>query len=1825
MSMTNVDEVSGADRTEAFLWAAPTERLPAPPIDTKAQVLPIGELHWPDAERLFLRLLHTVRPVQYAKLFGVPGQAQAGIDAYARLPLELARGETGGRDYITLQSRRVESLTATRIKRAVDDLLNGEWAKKTATFHFATSFDLQDTKLDSAVRDQTERLAKLGITFVPWGVQEISALLKDQPRIVDDFFGRPWVERFCGREAAQALASNLPHQDSRDLRAGLLRLYRSVFYAQGGVYSADSREPHQEFVILDVDVNGQQSDILDKERPEPTGESLHPDQSPVRGYTYIASRLGARRQSFRSARHLLHSATRSRPARAGTIAADEWLASGRLRLLVGGPGVGKSSLLRFAATDLLSSQPQSVALQREHATDVPIWLPFGFLCRHLKASTENSLVSAAEAWLQSQSAADLWPLVERALHDDRLLLLVDGVDEWSDVGAAERALGMLEAFLGRTNASAILSTRPYAVDRLNWRLPWAQVEIMPLTDDQRQTIAAGILLPAAQSEAAPADRSQWSAGVNTFLDELAATPELAELSRSALFLTLLAATWQGEPLPRQRFRIYARLVHLLVEKHPQMRQRASHADGGPLTAADATTLFAAVAYRLRVKDPGGTVTKPEMRKLIVESMTDDEVLGYEQVAARRVADDVLAMAEDEFGLIVSYGAGSFGFLHRVVLDHLAGQYLATLPADEQAEAVRRFVHDPAWRDVLLALLAAQVSPQATETLLNASLGSSDQPWSDADGYELLAEALAAGVKLTPRCQTGYMNRIVARVETHPALRHRANLITALVGTLASHSARSHLLPIMKRWLTAPRPDPSPTLWALRDLDIADDVAAEHLLWGIRHSEDNVKVNAALAFARRFAGQPRQVDRLITLTETGPYSATQAAAILALSEGWADAPDTTRLIEWARRQPSIPLRLVGLHQLQRGTSSGDGALFRQEERAWLLSLLHREDLVRGPWPVADLVNLAATGDTKAADFALETLTTNGRNGGDRGLAWTLACNAFADDGRFRAWVAAELAEPEERGLILYDVRMIPQEWRDDPALAQALRLYVDAKLRQPMAYEVVGLATAMPPDDARTVLLGALDTWRPYAAARMLVEHYADDEHVSTTLTSRLRGDFAHAAPMAGIAIDVLGPKEGFALLVSLLRQPDERGRTEEQVVVAEAVADAWKRFTDATREPDTEAEAAREVLASYDPAELAALCTAVNPHHLMWHVAAVVSAWPEQPVVQAFADKLVYDPTPITSGIPDTIPVAILRAYCGRTDEPSRRILGKTLNLLKHIEPELREVLAFELARGSLSAVDLIDVMAEWRNEPDTEVRRNAFIGLIQAIKRHQQAHDVVAGADTITAEMEWLRAEIKEDLCAYGPELDERRQLAWIGMLMLGDLTLLDGIRETIGYKGQLPGVKLDVLYDGEVDQILVDLVAESWERLRVHFVDELFERLNSTSDRERRTVNEQRRHVMSALATVASRYPAVAEMVRGEADADAALRQDQHFLLWAKEENRGAEGVLRALVAKLGGTAHGRQDHVLDSLLDRDSWNVSDEVFKAILAEDAIDTRSGRIYVSERLATYAQLFPEDRVSKAALRDLESWFEADRATREHRDWDDTLAIAFGTVDPQDLPAIVTRAHTRIRMGMSDLYRSLFTKPLPRRLRADVDTVEAFKTALSEPMDIREYSPILADPWDPIAGACPDLQPPQRTYLFAVVLRQAGALPQQDAMAATRVLAASPDTVVHNPFTNMKAHSDSPYWISSLTDHDHAVRFEDHQDLEALPRAPRRSAPGPAPSERAPLFAALLREVRHGQSRQTVRADAVGSAARRTLSAAVADGGFAAFRAAGDRHAARGN
>jgi hypothetical protein len=62
-----------------------------------------------------------------------------------------------------------------------------------------TSHPIEDTKIGDAIEAEAKRLEALDIAFEVIGQERLSQWLKDQPRIVDDFFSRAWVEEFCGQ------------------------------------------------------------------------------------------------------------------------------------------------------------------------------------------------------------------------------------------------------------------------------------------------------------------------------------------------------------------------------------------------------------------------------------------------------------------------------------------------------------------------------------------------------------------------------------------------------------------------------------------------------------------------------------------------------------------------------------------------------------------------------------------------------------------------------------------------------------------------------------------------------------------------------------------------------------------------------------------------------------------------------------------------------------------------------------------------------------------------------------------------------------------------------------------------------------------------------------------------------------------------------------------------------------------------------------------------------------------------------------------------------------------------------------------------------------------------------------------------------------------------------------------------------------------------------------------------------------------------------------------------------------------------------------------
>ncbi len=459
------DSVEDLDPLPSYLHG-PSQSRCSPPVQTRVQELPYGELDWDDFERLCLRLARLEADVVHCQLYGTPGQKQHGIDLYA-----VTRTSQKYRVY---QCKRQEDFDASKIRTAVQKFLSGKWVSRTETLVLCTKEPLVETKRAEALEAQRVALRTHGISLEAWDSEQLDRKLKDHPRLVDDFFGRGWVDAFLGTEVARSLGGRLDARDVAEFRRQL-----GVFYAR----------------------------VFDKHDPGlPVPASITSHSLPLRD-RYVVPDVLEHRAGVSQTAPVEHGrepgtgrpADDAKPPPAEEMAyeerkaVDEWLASGHNLLLLSGPGGGKSSLLRFVALDLLGGSPRLGPVVRSWGSHLPVWVSFPQWTRMVEAEGQLpcSLKRLLQLWLRSWDEERLWPLVDRAVDDDRLLLLVDGLDEWSSEAAAQVALDRLRVFVEQRNIPCVAVSRPHGFQRLGVRpAGWKIARLAGLSLDQQRQLAS---------------------------------------------------------------------------------------------------------------------------------------------------------------------------------------------------------------------------------------------------------------------------------------------------------------------------------------------------------------------------------------------------------------------------------------------------------------------------------------------------------------------------------------------------------------------------------------------------------------------------------------------------------------------------------------------------------------------------------------------------------------------------------------------------------------------------------------------------------------------------------------------------------------------------------------------------------------------------------------------------------------------------------------------------------------------------------------------------------------------------------------------------------------------------------------------------------------------------------------------------------------------------------------------------------------------------------------------------------------------------------------
>lgn len=917
----------------ASLWFDVDAPAVDPPTVTREQVLPLGSLSWENFERLCFRLAHRGGDVEDARIYGERGQAQEGIDLFVRRA-------TG--DYATWQCKRYQEIKNTDIKKAVTKFLEGDWAGRTKLFRLAVAPSLNATKLAEEIEKQRTRCEAVNITFEPLDRNRLSLMLKDHPDLVDDFFGRSWVDAFNGPEAAARLSGRkLSREQKLNARRFVQTLYATHFRTvDGGIPAA---APVFRGAVPPVPVFDRYVEpaielvesIIEQGQP-PTVQPESGTQDAVQE----VQATGFRRREIRT-----------------KLALSAGLATSDRFVLIGGAGFGKSAALRVVIHSLLIDGGRFPALAKSWGQRLPLLLPFGFLTHHFAENRTPTVEGALKAWLMVLGARnDVLTLLEEMIGDERLLLLVDGLDEWQNREAAVTALTALTTYVQTRRLPLVATSRPLGFDRISDFGPdWKRANLLPLTTGQQREFASYWFRHFHKAEAAldtTALEQAVTRDATEFANNLSEDPALSELGGIPLLLSVMIyLRLTGRVLPRSRLAALEELIKALLEDQPRRRAQAAmqRVDQSAVRSRRIRHGIEYLAYCIH-QEPNSIVLPNERA---TELLNDYFRTNFELPASE--ADDwaarVLELGQHEFGILVAPQEHHVGLLHRIFQEYLAAKHLARLSLDQVKSYCANTGCKAPWHEVTLTLMQLLERRDEVDGLIDELCKPLADCLEEPFQQILLTRVAVAEINCSRRKTCELLSQFFSWIECGRWMPLRRKLVQEVAVGLESEQVAALIAARAARWFPGrvewlydipTAAAKQPTAETISDLRLA--------LHNCDSSYEYRSIAEALAsFAEK---SPDLADELLEILRGPAEPEIMGAALHALAKGWPTHTALPSLLQVASAAPAKELRHVAIL-----------ARFNQGERSHEVRDALVEFCREGEWPWPwdkDIVAGLATG-------------------------------------------------------------------------------------------------------------------------------------------------------------------------------------------------------------------------------------------------------------------------------------------------------------------------------------------------------------------------------------------------------------------------------------------------------------------------------------------------------------------------------------------------------------------------------------------------------------------------------------------------------------------------------------------------------------------------------------------------------------------------------------------------------------------------------------------------------------------------------------------------
>ena len=485
------------------------------------------------------------------------------------------------------------------------------------------------------------------------------------------------------------------------------------------------------------------------------------------------------------------------------------LSSARQFVLVGDPGAGKTTLVKWMAR---SCALGAGAIRERLGLDedlVPIVIPVARYARECCQGKEDPKpVSAYMEESYDNRAKGLGGKLRKQMEAGRAFLFFDGLDEVPDLQVRLTVSRLIEACLracmekGTGGSRCMVTSRKFGYelcrisDVPHWELAGFEKEqIERFSRGWFKALEKSLRPQAPNMEVArkeAADLVEAITGSGSVHHD-----SLQSFSQNPLLLTIVALVrWQYGILPERRARLYEMALTTLIETWNRMRGLAGPAEGIQLNANQTMHLWEPVALRMHLEYPGGTAPRSMILRYLAETLMRD---GVSQEAALQTAQSYLDTAARWAGLLIERGPGVFGFVHQTFQEYLAARKLVG-EASSPYEELAPHLFDPRWHEVVLLaagyLGEVQNRPQASTELVETIRDTSDVLESVLHRRLILAaEILADRAPVTARCYEDTVRRLL---ELPPESQHVPTLADNLTNALAALSEQELRPDVLKR-------------------------------------------------------------------------------------------------------------------------------------------------------------------------------------------------------------------------------------------------------------------------------------------------------------------------------------------------------------------------------------------------------------------------------------------------------------------------------------------------------------------------------------------------------------------------------------------------------------------------------------------------------------------------------------------------------------------------------------------------------------------------------------------------------------------------------------------------------------------------------------------------------------------------------------------------------------------------------------------------------------------------------------------------------------------